>query len=104
MAAQEDRRLRFLVKWLLEGSIGGRTRARILLLLHDRPLNPNQLARLLGVNYRTVTHHLRVLEEHGFVERVNRRHGAPYVLTEYASRNWRVVRDSICRVLGGDGC
>ncbi len=84
----------------MEASRGGPTRARILLLLRDLPLNPHQLARKLGLNYRTVLHHLEVLEKNGLVERLGDGYGAPYMLTEEASRNWSVVEESINRVLG----
>ncbi len=52
------------VLWhLLGGTRGGPLRIRILLLLRDRPYNTNQLAGLLGVDYKTVKHHLKVLTE-----------------------------------------
>jgi len=36
-------------------------------ILQDLPSNANQLAETLGVDYKTVQHHLRVLEENGLV-------------------------------------
>ena len=75
-------------------------RAKILLLLRDRPMNPNQLANEIGVNYRTIRHHLRVLEEHGLVKRLGGSYGTPYVLSDAAVGMWGVIEDSIKRVLG----
>jgi len=42
-------------------------RGRILSLLKERPLNANQLAQQLSVDYRTVQHHLKVLQENQLV-------------------------------------
>ena len=42
-------------------------RAEILKILRDRPSNANQLAETLGVDYKTIQHHVRVLEENGLV-------------------------------------
>ncbi len=95
------REVRLIVRWLIEGTRGGRLRARILLLLRDGPMNAHQLARSLGVNYRTATHHLRVLQEHGLVERLGDGYGSPYVLTSLAEEAWPVIEESIRKVLGG---
>jgi len=36
-------------------------------VLRDRPCNANQLAEMLHVDYKTVQHHVRVLEDHGLI-------------------------------------
>jgi DNA-binding transcriptional ArsR family regulator len=62
-----EKYLKRLLWYLLGGTRGGPTRAAILKTLHERPLNANQLAETLGVDYKTIQHHLRVLEENGLV-------------------------------------
>ena len=64
---QSEKYLRRLLWYLLGGTRGGANRAEILKVLHERPSNANQLAGTLGVDYKTVQHHLRVLEENGLV-------------------------------------
>jgi len=64
------------------GSRGGLTRARVIRALIDRPLNANQLARALDLDYTTVVHHLRVLEENGLLTGVGPKYGRTYFLTE----------------------
>ena len=56
-----------LIWFLLAGTRGGPNRARILAALRQRPSNANQLAEALGLNYRTVLHHLALLAEHGLI-------------------------------------
>ena len=63
---------------LLGGTRGGPLRIRILLALFDRPYNTNQLAVLLGADYKTIQHHLRVLVENRVVELRGAGYGATY--------------------------
>ncbi len=62
-----EKYLKRLLWYLLGGTRGGANRAEILRALLDRPLNANQLAEALKVDYKTIQHHLRVLEENGLV-------------------------------------
>ncbi len=45
------------------GSKGGQNRAKIVKAIAEKPMNTNQLSNLLGLNYKTVEHHLRVLKK-----------------------------------------
>ncbi len=62
-----EKYIRRLLWYLLGGTRGGANRAEILRVLHERPSNANQLAEMLGVDYKTIQHHVRVLEENGLV-------------------------------------
>lgn len=62
-----EKYLKRLLWYLLGGTRGGPTRAEILKVLRERPLNANQLAENLRVDYKTIQHHLRVLQENGLV-------------------------------------
>ena len=71
------------VLWhLLGGTRGGPQRIRIVALLRDRPYNTNQLAELLGADYKTVQHHLRVLRENRIASPTGDGYGAVYLLTK----------------------
>src|SRR5512136_1208969 len=73
-----DKRLWFL----LAGTRGGINRARILRSLHDRPLNANDLASRLNLDYKTVRHHLDVLRENDCVMTLgNEGYGLLYTLS-----------------------
>lgn len=98
----DNRRFKVLVKWLLEGSRGGPLRARILLILHDKPSNPHQIAQQLNINYRTATHHLQILEKHKLAQRIGRGYGAPYTLTDEALQHWQTILNSINKILQGE--
>ena len=59
--------VRRLLWYLFAGSRGGENRIRIIDALKERPQNMNQLADSLGVDYKAVQHHIRVLEKNNMV-------------------------------------
>lgn len=74
--------LRRVLWHLLGGTRGGPLRIRVLLALRERPYNTNQLATLLGVDYKTVQHHLRVLTENRLLWPSGQGYGAVYLFTK----------------------
>jgi DNA-binding transcriptional ArsR family regulator len=78
----EEKHLRRLLWYLLGGTRGGPNRAEIIKTLQNRPCNANQLAEILRVDYKTVQHHIRILEENGLVSLTNKgSYGAVLFLT-----------------------
>lgn len=77
----EDQELKRTLWFVLGGSRGGENRARIIHELSIRPLNLNQLAERLGVDYRTVTHHAGVLKSNSLVVTQGEKYGAMYFLS-----------------------
>ena len=71
--------------WLVAGSKGGVNRARIILALHRRPYNANQLTQLFGLDYKTVRHHLDVLRKHQLIRTTGEGYGTMYFLSESVS-------------------
>jgi DNA-binding transcriptional ArsR family regulator len=73
--------LRRVLWHLLGGTRGGPVRLRLVGHLRERPYNTNQLSVLLGVDYKTVQHHVRVLVENRVIEAQGDGYGALYFLT-----------------------
>ncbi len=71
-----------LLCWLLEGTKGGPTRAKLLSLLAKKPINANQLSLLSGFDYRTVDHHLTLLEKNLIVGTIGTGYGKAYYVAE----------------------
>jgi DNA-binding IclR family transcriptional regulator len=70
---------RSLMWYLLFGTRGGPNRRRLLEALERSPANAHQLAETLGLDYRTVRHHLKLLERSGAVARpVGDAYATPY--------------------------
>ena len=74
--------------WLFLGTRGGLNRAKIIKQLRMHPYNANQLAEALDVNYRTITHHLKILEKSNLVKSVGEKYGKMYVLTDEMERDY----------------
>jgi len=60
------KQIKRLLYWLLSTS-GGLNRARIINLLRKKPMNTHEIAKELNLDYKTVRHHLRVLEKNNLV-------------------------------------
>ncbi|MFQ5814884.1 MAG: winged helix-turn-helix domain-containing protein [Candidatus Hydrothermarchaeaceae archaeon] len=79
--------------WLLAGTRGGATRVRIILFLRERPSNANQIAGALGLDYKTVRHHLDVLVDNRILENAGEGYGTPYFLTPKMEENSDVFNE-----------
>lgn len=74
--------------YLIASSRGGANRARIIKLLNDRPYNVNQLAELLDVDYKTIKHHIEVLEDNKVVQAEGEKYGRLYFLSSKMEENY----------------
>jgi len=87
---------RSLMWYLLVGTRGGPNRRRILEELRRSPANAHQLAGRLDLDYRTVRHHLRLLEQNSVVTRtVPGAYAPPYELSPYLAEHFDLVRETI---------
>jgi DNA-binding transcriptional ArsR family regulator len=82
------RTYKHLLLWLIEGSRGGVNRGRIIEAIKAEPLNANQLCNLLGVDYRTIRHHLDVLEKNRLITAVGEHYGKVYFVSQELEQNY----------------
>jgi DNA-binding transcriptional ArsR family regulator len=66
--------------WLVAGTKGGGTRAMVIAALKEMPRNANQLANDLGLDYKTIRHHIGVLAKNGIVTATGKGYGTTYFL------------------------
>jgi len=83
-----------LLYWLVAGSRGGENRARILMLVRDKPMNVKQIADRLGLDYKTVQHHLEVLNKHLLLDSIGEGYGMAYTI----SPEMEAVADEIPKI------
>jgi DNA-binding transcriptional ArsR family regulator len=82
------RPMKYLLGWLIAGTRGGVTRAQIIKALKETPLNANQLANLLKMDYRTIRHHLEVLQKNRIITSAGDRYGITYFLSPEMEENY----------------
>jgi DNA-binding transcriptional ArsR family regulator len=92
------RSLKYLLGWLIAGTRGGPTRAKIIGELKETPQNANQLATLLKMDYKTMRHHLEVLEKNKIITSVGDRYGATYFLTQTMEENYGVFEEIMKKI------
>ena len=89
----KNRYLKRVLQWLIIGSRGGPNRARIIMTIREEPMNANQLGEALGVDYRTIRHHLEILEKNKLVTSMGERYGKIYFLSVDLEQNFVVFEE-----------
>lgn len=88
-----------LLWWLITGKRGGINRARIIKALNDRPFNANQLSKELNLDYKTVRHHIRILEENKIIKSSGDEYSKLYFLTDEMEKNYDIFNEIWEKVL-----
>jgi DNA-binding transcriptional ArsR family regulator len=83
--------MRRVLWWLIGGSRGGRNRLRIIRSLHETPMNTNQLSNALDLDYKTIQHHLELLEENDVLTTMGDDYGKTYFVTDQMEANMDVL-------------
>ena len=97
--AVSGRPLRYLLGWLIAGTRGGASRAKIIVTLKETPQNANQLANLLGMDYRTIRHHLNVLEKNKIITSAgDGGYGTTYFLSSAMEENYALFEDTVKKI------
>ncbi len=92
------RSLKYLLGWLIAGTRGGPTRAKIITSLKESPQNANQLATILKMDYKTMRHHLEVLEKNRIITSVGERYGATYFLSQTMEDNYSLFEEIASKI------
>jgi DNA-binding transcriptional ArsR family regulator len=87
-----------LLWWLIAGSMGGMNRARIIHLLREQPRNAHALTQELRLDYKTVRHHLEVLEKNGLVTTLGPNYGKMYCLSSLLEQHAQVFDEIWAKV------
>ena len=90
--------LKYLLGWLIAGTRGGATRAKMIKALKETPQNANQLATQLGMDYRTIRHHLKVLEKNRIITTAGEGYGTTYFLSPALEENYGLFEEIVKRM------
>ena len=93
-----NRSIRQILGWLITGTKGGKTRAQIIKTLKNTPQNSNQLATHLKVNYKTIRHHITILEKNKLIISAGDHYSTAYFLSELMEENYGLFEEITCKM------
>jgi DNA-binding transcriptional ArsR family regulator len=96
--SSRNRYLKHVLQWLIAGSRGGENRARIIAAVKAEPMNANQLCDVMGVDYRTIRHHLDILEKNGLVTSLGKRYGKMYFVSAELDESYGDFEEILKRI------
>lgn len=82
-----------LLWFIFAGSRGGLNRLRIIAKLREQPLNTNQLAKELGLDYKAIQHHIRVLKKNNLISEVGEKYGILYFISTFLEVNMKAFEE-----------
>ena len=91
--APPTRNFKHLLLWLFTGTRGGTNRGRIIEALREEPMNTNQLRIALNLDYRTVKHHIEVLEDNDLITSAGNRYGRMYFVSQKLEESMDVFEE-----------
>jgi len=84
--------------WLLfAGSRGSDTRIRIMAALRKRPSNRNQLSTELGIGYKGIQHHMKILEGNNLVKKIGNHYGMIHYVSTLFENSEAVFDEIVAR-------
>ncbi len=87
-----------LLCFVFAGSRGGLNRIRIMSALRKRPSNRNQLATELGVDYKNIQHHIKILERNNLVKKIGNHYGMIYYVSTLFENSEAVFNEIVDRL------
>jgi len=82
-----------LLWFVFAGSRGGQNRMKIISVLKKTPLNANQLAKELNLDYKAIQHHIRVLEKNNLIAKEGEKYGITFFISTFLEVNWEIFED-----------
>jgi DNA-binding transcriptional ArsR family regulator len=86
-----------LLWWLFQSSTGGPSRVRLVQALREEPRNAQQLSVALDLDYTTVRHHLKVLQQNRLIETRGDRYGQVYFVAPGLESRWALLEAIVTR-------
>ncbi len=82
-----------LLWFVFAGSRGGLNRLKIISKLKENPFNTNQLAKEMGLDYKAIQHHIRVLEKNNMITKVGEKYNVTYFISTYLEVNMEAFEE-----------
>ena len=82
-----------LLWFIFAGSRGGLTRLRIIDAIQQKPLNTNQLSKELGLDYKSIQHHVRILEKNNLITSIGEKYGIAFFISTFLEVNMEAFEE-----------
>ena len=82
-----------LLWFVFAGSRGGLNRLKIISKLKENPFNTNQLAKELGLDYKAIQHHIRVLEKNNMITKIGEKYNVTYFISTFLEVNMETFEE-----------
>ena len=82
-----------LLWFVFAASRGGLNRLKIISILKENPLNTNQLAKEMGLDYKAIQHHVRVLEKNNMITKVGEKYGITFFISTFLEVNMEAFEE-----------
>ena len=82
-----------LLWFIFAGSRGGLNRLRIISSLKVKPLNTNQLAKELDLDYKAIQHHIKVLEKNNLITKIGEKYGVTFFISTFLEVNMETFEE-----------
>ena len=76
-----------LLWFVFTGSRGGLNRLKIISKIKENPLNINQLAKEMNLDYKAIQHHIKVLEKNNLIAKIGEKYGIAYFPSTFLEVN-----------------
>lgn len=90
-----------LLWFVFAGSKGGLNRMRLISAIRKAPLNANQLAKELGLDYKAIQHHVNVLEKNNLISRVGDKYGVLFFISTFLEVNLETFDEIVIKLEKG---
>lgn len=87
-----------LLWFVFAGSKGGLNRMRLISTIRKTPLNANQLAKELGLDYKAIQHHIGVLEKNNLITRVGDKYGIIFFISTFLEVNLETFDEIVTKL------
>ena len=93
-----DPELKRLLWFLFAGSRGGLNRLRLVTTIKEKPLNANQLAKELKLDYKAIQHHINVLEKNNIITKAGEKYGVTYFISPFLEVNMETFEEIVSKL------
>lgn len=79
--------------YIFAGSRGGLNRLKIISSLKKNPLNINQLAKELSLDYKAIQHHVKILEKNNLITKIGEKYAVTYFISTFLEVNMETFEE-----------